>query len=239
VTITDLLSSPIAQDPAYHLFADYRTFLAVPNFWNVMSNVPFIVVGALGFRFSLRITNDPLRNAWLVFFAGIFLTAFGSGYYHLAPDNDTLAWDRLTMTIGFMSFVAIVIGEYVSVAWGRRLLVPLLATGAASVFYWVYTESLGAGDLRPYALVQFLPMLLIPLVVIARRSRSDLGPYIAWMIAFYVAAKVAEHYDAEIFAAGTLLSGHSLKHIFAALAPACLLFGLRRRRWSPVSDFPE
>jgi hypothetical protein len=239
VTITGLLSSPIAQDPAYHLFADPRALLGIPNFWNVMSNLPFVIVGALGFRVSLKNTDDPLRSAWLVFFAGIFLTAFGSGYYHLAPDNETLAWDRLTMTIGFMSFVAIVIGEYLSVAWGRRLLVPLLAAGAASVFYWAHTESLGAGDLRPYALVQFLPMLLIPLVAIARRSRSDLGPYIAWMIAFYVAAKVAEHYDTEIFAAGNLLSGHSLKHIFAALAPACLLFGLRRRRRSPVSDFPE
>jgi len=78
--------------------------------------------------------------------------------------------------------------------------------------------------------VQFLPMLLIPLVVIARRSRSDLSPYIAWMIAFYVAAKVPEHYDAEIFAAGNLLSGHSIKHVLAALAPACLLVGLRKRQ---------
>jgi len=126
VTIADLLSSPIAQDPNYHLFADHRTLLAIPNFWNVMSNLPFLIVGTLGFRASLQITEDPLRNAWLVFFAGVFLTAFGSGYYHLAPDNDTLAWDRLTMTIGFMSFVAIIIGEYLSIPWGRRLLVPLL-----------------------------------------------------------------------------------------------------------------
>jgi len=229
VTITELFCSPIAQDPAYHLFADHRTLITIPNFWNVMSNLPFVVVGVMGFRVSLQIPEDPLRNAWLVFFAGIFLTAFGSGYYHLAPDNDSLAWDRLTMTIGFMSFVAIVIGEYVSVAWGRRLLVPLLIVGAASVFYWIHTESLGSGDLRPYAVVQFLPMLLIPIIVIARRSHSDLGVYIAWMIAFYIVAKVAEHYDAEIFAAGNLLSGHALKHILAALAPACLLVGLRKR----------
>ena len=230
MTILDLLSSPIAQDPAYHLFADNRTLLTIPNFWNVMSNLPFVVVGVLGYRTALRNTADPLHNAWLVFFAGIFLTAFGSGYYHLAPDNDSLSWDRLTMTIGFMSFVAIVIGEYLSVDWGKRLLAPLLVVGAASVFYWLHTESVGAGDLRPYALVQFLPMLLVPVIVITRRARSDLGPYIAWLIAFYVAAKVAEHYDAEIFAVGKLLSGHSLKHVFAAIAPACLLVGLRKRR---------
>lgn len=238
MTVIDLLSNPVAQDPAYHLFADQRTLLTIPNFWNVMSNLPFIIVGGLGFRAALEDRQDPLHTAWLVFFAGVFLTALGSGYYHLHPDNDSLAWDRLTMTIGFMSFFAIVIGEYLSVDWARRLLLPLLIVGAGSVLYWVNTESLGAGDLRPYALVQFLPMLLIPVIVIARRSRSDLGPCIAWMIAFYVAAKVAEHYDYELFAAGGLLSGHSLKHIFAALAPAALLIGLRRRR-TPVSGFPK
>lgn len=230
MTLIELLSSPIAQDPAYHLFADQRTLLAIPNFWNVISNLPFIVVGALGLHLALQNKQEPLRIAWLAFFAGIFLTAFGSGYYHLDPDNESLAWDRLTMTIGFMSFVAIVIGEYLSVDWGRRLLVPLLIVGAGSVLYWTHTESLGAGDLRPYALVQFLPMLLVPIIVIARRSHSDLGPYIASMIAVYVAAKVPEHYDAQFLGAGNLFSGHSLKHILSALAPACLLLGFWKRQ---------
>lgn len=230
MTIVDIISNPIAQDPAYHLFADQRTLLGIPNFWNVMSNLPFLIVGAAGMSTVLRGNTDPLRKLWLVFFAGIFLTAFGSGYFHLEPDNSSLAWDRLTMTIGFMSFVAIVIGEYLSIDLGKRLLRPLLIVGAATVVYWLHTESQGAGDLRPYALVQFLPMVLIPIIAIARRTHSDLGRYIAWMILFYTAAKLAEHYDAEIFAVGNLLSGHSLKHVFAALAPASLLVGLRRRQ---------
>ena len=229
MTLVDLIISPIAQDQAYHLFADQRSVLGIPNFWNVMSNLPFLLVGVAGISFVHRNVRDPLRNLWLVFFAGIFVTAFGSGYFHLAPNNGTLAWDRLTMTIGFMSFVAIVVGEYFSVTLGRRLLRPLLIVGAMSVVYWLHTESRGAGDLRPYALVQFLPMVLIPVIAIARRTRSDLGPYIAWMIIFYASAKLAEHYDAEIYALGNLLSGHSLKHVFAALAPASLLIGLRRR----------
>ncbi|NCF13775.1 MAG: alkaline phytoceramidase, partial [Gammaproteobacteria bacterium] len=112
MTVIDLLSNPVVQDPAYHLFADGRTLLAIPNFWNVVSNLPFLVVGAIGFQVALEKKQEPLRAAWLAFFAGVFLTAFGSGYYHLAPDNESLAWDRLTMTIGLMSFVAIVIGEY-------------------------------------------------------------------------------------------------------------------------------
>jgi len=230
VTLIDLISNPLAQDPAYHQFADQRTLLSIPHFWNVASNLPFLIVGTLGITETIHHKTDPLRTAWLVFFAGIFLTAFGSGYFHLDPNNETLAWDRLTMTIGFMSFVAITIGEYMSVSWSRRLLLPLLVVGAGSVLYWSHTESLGVGDLRPYAAVQFLPMLVIPVVVLVNRERSDLGKYIAWMIAFYVAAKFAEHYDREIYAAGELLSGHSLKHVLAALGPACLLLGLRRRR---------
>jgi len=226
----EFLSIPLPQDPAYHLFADRRLLLGIPNFWNVASNIPFLVVGALGMRETARHHADPLRAVWSVFFAGIFMTAFGSGYFHLDPDNDSLAWDRLTMTVGFMSFVAIVIGEYLSLAWAKRLLLPLLLIGAASVLYWLQTETRGAGDLRPYAAVQFLPMLLIPAVVLLRRERSDLGKYIGWMIAFYFAAKIFEQYDRQVYAAGELLSGHSLKHIVAALGPASMLLALRRRR---------
>jgi len=237
MNIADLITSPLAQDPAYHLFADQRMFLGIPNFWNVASNLPFIAVGIWGFAFTRRQVNSPLRFAWLVFFTGIFLTAFGSGYYHLRPDNDSLAWDRLTMTIGFMSFVAIVVGEYMSIDWGRRLVLPLVIIGAASVLYWSHTEQLGAGDLRPYALVQFMPMILIPAVILIRHDHSDLGRYIAWMIAFYAMAKVLEYFDAGLFSVGELMSGHALKHVFAALGPAALLFGLVKR--TAVTETPE
>jgi len=165
-----------------------------------------------------------------VFFFGIALTAIGSGWFHLEPNNDTLVWDRLPMTIGFMSLVSIIVSEYFSPPLGRKILVPLLLVGAGSVAYWAHTESLGAGDLRPYAIVQFLPMLLIPLVIILYKARSDLGRYVWWMIGFYVAAKVAEQLDDPLFTLGNAISGHSLKHLLASLAPASLLFGLMRRR---------
>jgi len=227
----DFLLSPFAQDHAYHAFADDRTMMGIPNFWNVMSNLPFLIVGAWGLTFLQRNSSvvAPLRTAWAVFFIGILVTTFGSGYYHLSPDTPSLGWDRLTMTIGFMSLFALVIGEYVSVNWARRLLVPLVLLGAASVYYWLQTEAQGTGDLRPYALVQFLPMLLIPLIMWLRRGQSDLGPYLGAMIAFYVAAKIFEHYDGSVFAAGEFMGGHALKHALAALAPASLLLGLHRR----------
>ena len=34
---------PIAQDPLYHAFADQRALLGVPHFWNVVSNLPFVL----------------------------------------------------------------------------------------------------------------------------------------------------------------------------------------------------
>ena len=231
-TLVALLADPFAQDPAYNLFADRRSLFGIPNFLDVVSNLPFAVVGAAGLYFVSRGTSATSNSpAWRVFFVGVFLTAFGSGYYHLAPDNDTLVWDRLPMTIAFMGFVAIVIGEYLSEPLAKRLLLPLLVAGAASVFYWAHTETLGRGDLRAYALVQFLPMLLIPLVIVLYRGRSDLGPYMGWMILFYIAAKLLEFFDTEVFAAGDFVSGHSLKHVSAAMAPASLLYGLRQRRY--------
>jgi len=231
-TLAALLADPVAQDPAYHLFADRRSILGIPNFFDVVSNLPFAAVGAAGLYFVSRNTGiSSNRLAWQVFFAGVTLTAAGSGYYHVAPQNDTLVWDRLPMTIAFMGFVAIVTGEYLSDRLARQLLLPLLAIGSASVFYWAHTESLGRGDLRAYALVQFLPMLLIPLVILLHRGRSDLGPYIGLMIFFYITAKLLEFFDTAVFAAGGLVSGHSLKHVLAAMAPASLLYGLQQRRY--------
>ncbi len=231
VLLAAMLAAPVAQDPTYHLFADERSWLGVPNSLNVLSNIPFAIVGAIALVFILRnpacIANA--KAAWIVFFIGIFLTAFGSGYYHLYPTNGPLVWDRLPMTIGFMAFVAAVIAEYFSPNWGRRLLIPLLIAGFASVSWWHHTESLGQGDLRPYAVVQFLPMLLIPLVAWTYRERSDLGRWIAWMILFYVLAKIAEQLDYQLLGMGDLMSGHSLKHLLAAVAPAAMLMGLQRR----------
>ena len=227
------LADPVAQDPLYYLFADQRTFVRVPNFWDVMSNLPFLVVGIWGWYVIARnaeTVTPSTKLAWVIFFLGITLTAFGSGYFHWLPNNDTLIWDRLPMTIGFMSLVAIVICEYFSPKVGKNLLIPLLLLGISSVAYWATTEARGVGDLRPYAVVQFLPMLLIPMIIVLYRTRSDLSRYVWWMIGFYVAAKVFEQLDVQLYSVGEILSGHSVKHLLASLAPASLVYGLMQRR---------
>lgn len=220
-----LFVDPIPQDPNYHNFADTRRLFGISNFWNVASNLPFFVVGAWGMAFVSRRIIHPaeLRPAYLVFFFGIFMTAFGSAYYHYEPGNDSLILDRLPMTIGFAGMLAVVLGEIISIRLARRVLAPFLIVGIASVMYWAWTESRGAGDLRPYAIVQFLPMLLIPVLLITHRENSRLVPAFWMMILFYVLAKIVEFFDATIFGFGEILSGHSIKHLFAAIAPAILL----------------
>src|SRR5215813_6215925 len=94
VSLAGLLLLPlIPQDQNYHQFADQRTILGIPNFWNVVSNLPFLAVGASGLR---RFRYSP---ATIVFFLGVFLTGIGSSYYHWDPKDDTLFWDRLPMTL--------------------------------------------------------------------------------------------------------------------------------------------
>src|ERR1700745_2712702 len=112
---------PLLQNQAYHQFADQRELFGIPNFWNVVSNLPFIAVGAAGLR---QFHRDP---ATLALFLGIFLTGFGSSYYHWNPNNDTLFWDRLPMTLCFMAILAIVVEERVNARFGAALLWPLLA----------------------------------------------------------------------------------------------------------------
>src|SRR5579884_3683303 len=168
------LLKPIAQDPAYHDFADQRKFWGIPNARNVRSNVPFLFVGIWGVLLVLR-TEWGLDSAflqkeekypYLILFAAVTLVTFGSGYYHWHPNNNTLLWDRIPMAIGFMALFAAVIGERIAWLWGVRLLPLLILAGPLSVLYWYRTETMGRGDLRPYIAVQFLPILLMPVLLL-------------------------------------------------------------------------
>jgi hypothetical protein len=132
------LLKPIAQDPEYHLFADDRPLIFIPNCLNVLSNVPFVIIGILGitlisFNKKLYIFQN-IRFYYYCFFSGIFLTGIGSAYYHLNPNNSTLVWNKLPMTISFMSFFSIIIFEYIGVRKVNRLLFSLLFIGI--VFLW-------------------------------------------------------------------------------------------------------
>jgi Ceramidase len=209
---------PIPQDPAYHAFADTRKMAGVPNAWNVMTNLPFFLVGALGLAMLPRLVSPQLRLHYIVLCAGVTLVALGSAYYHLEPSTRALVWDRLPMTVAFMALLSSVIADRFSWLVGRALLWPLVTVGLVSIAWWVRTEAAGAGDLRPYALVQFLPMLVIPLALLLRKSQWLRAPWLWAGLAAYLSAKLAEYFDAAIFAALGWVSGHGLKHLLAALA---------------------
>lgn len=223
----------IPQDPAYHLFADTRPWLGIPNAGDVLSNLPFIVVGLIGIVRLLG-TAPPgyltrLRIAYWLFFIGVVLTGLGSAFYHWKPDNNTLVWDRLPMTVSFMAFFAIIIGEHISETASSRLLFPLVVIGIGSVAYWHWTELQGHGDLRLYALVQFLPLIIIPFVLLTFKSRFDTVRYIWLIVTFYAMAKLFEALDREVFAAITVVSGHTIKHLCAAVGAFCFFLAIRKR----------
>ncbi len=227
------LQNPVAQDMSYHLFKDGRTVFDTPNFWNVLSNILFLFVGLLGL-YRILITKtlniiEEVKSSYTLLFAGITLVAFGSGYYHLWPDNQTLVWDRLPMTIAFMALFSIIISEFVSVHIGKVLLVPLILLGMASVIYWYFSELNSSGDLRFYVFVQFFPMLAIPIILICFRSRYNNASAYWLLLIAYIAAKIFEHFDGEIYNTLGFISGHSLKHITAALGLYILLVFYTRR----------
>lgn len=236
--IAVLFVPPISQNPDYHNFADQQTLFGITNFWNVISNLPFTIVGFLGLSYLMRCSLQgglpELRIVYMTFFVGVLLVGLGSGYYHITPNNTTLAWDRLPMTISFVAFFCAVVGEHINTRAARLMLLPLLLFGIASVLYWYLSESKGTGDLRPYFVVQFLPAILIPAILLLFRARLDKSKYIWALIASYVIAKVVETLDVQIYSLTGCMSGHTLKHFVAALGIYCFLLAVKRRRY--ISD---
>ena len=221
---------PIPQDQNYFLFADNRPLWGVPNFGDVVSNVPFSLVGILGLLALRRYWNDKTRFThsaetvpFLVAFIGLILLGPCSAYFHWAPANDTQAWDRLPMTLVFMAFFSIIITERIHLKSGLTLLPVLLAAGIGSVIYWSVTEAQGQGDLRAYALVQFLPVLIIPIILMLFKPLYTGGRHLIAVIVWYGLAKFFESLDVWIYAfTHHLMSGHTLKHLSAAVG----IFGL-------------
>jgi len=202
-----ILMPPLHQNPSYHDFADSRAILGIPNFWDVISNLPFLVVGLMGL---LRFRDTASR----ILFFGVFCTALGSSYYHLAPDSARLFWDRVPMTIAFMSLLAMAIKR-------PTLAGPLVLAGITSVVWWRCTD-----NLWPYGCVQFGTMAA--LLVIAAREEPDLWP----VFIFYALSKVCEHFDRQIYSLSPL-SGHTIKHVLAGVATLFIYRWIRISRIQP------
>ncbi|KAL8520956.1 hypothetical protein ACS0TY_011485 [Phlomoides rotata] len=225
-----LVTPAIPQSQEYHDFADKREFLGIPNFLNVVSNFPFFVVGLIGLvlcyygnYFKLSLPGEVC--GWTFFFIGVTAVAFGSSYYHLKPNDDRLVWDRLPMTVAFTSIIAIFIIERVDARKGTFSIIPLLLAGIISILYWRFFD-----DLRPYAAVQFVPCIAIPLMAILLPPMYTHSTYWLWAAGFYLLAKIEEAVDKPIYNLTLhILSGHTLKHLCAAMVPVFLTLMLAKR----------
>jgi hypothetical protein len=228
-----LFVHPIPQDPAYHRFADGRTMFGIPNFLNVASNLPFLVAGALGMGCVLASSTafwaPWVRWPWLALTGSVFLTGLGSSYYHWNPTDSTLFWDRLPMAIGFGSVLGITVIERMDVRLGKALWAPLVLAGAGSLLYW----RLG-GDLRFYGLFQSWAIVLVLLMLLLFPARYTGTHHWFLILGLYGIAKVFEVGDAAMFRLGGFVSGHTVKHLFAAAASGLIYWHLRTR--APASE---
>ena len=215
------LLGPIAQDLAYHRFSDCRPFFGIPHFMDVVSNIPFLVVGFMGIRVARKTYRKKPMALFLmtfVLFVGVFFTGLGSAVYHYAPNNFSLIFDRLPMTLVFTAFFATIIYDYVDRRVGAWVFYILLVLGVYSILYWYYTEIIGVGDLRLYAFIQFFPVVAVPLILVFYKSSELYTRQILYAFGAYVVAKLFEHFDAQVFEFLGFVSGHTIKHLMSALA---------------------
>lgn len=228
-------AGPLPQDQEYYKFADQRPMVGIPHALNVLSNLPFIVVGILGIAFlgserSRRVFIEPNeRMPYWIYFIGLILTGIGSSYFHANPCNETLTWDRAGLAIAFMALFTSILAERVHVAFARWALVPLVLFGVASVFYWDYTERIGRGDLRLYYIVQFYPLFIVAVLLLFYPTRYTRGGDLLASLLCYGLAKALEILDTQVYTGAGIVSGHTLKHLVAGLAGAFILLMIWRR----------
>lgn len=234
---TFIFIDPVSQPAEYHDFADKKGWLGIPNFWNVMSNLAYLIPGLLGLFLVQELQVDKTKFIettealpfYVVFLGSVFL-AFGSGFYHLYPSNETLVADRSAMTVGFMGVLAFMVAERVSTKAGLQMLPAFLVIGLFSVIYWIFTENVGQGDLRLYGLVQFLPIVIMLALLIWFPARYSGARYLWWSLGSYALAKVFEHFDQQIWEIlRHLLSGHTLKHIVSGVGIFYLVLYVQHR----------
>lgn len=223
-----MIHGPIGQLADYHHFADQREWFGIPNAADVLSNLGFAVVGIFGIRALWFYSNKPLladgRQGYALFFVGLVLTACGSSWYHLDPDNARLVFDRLPIALACAGLMAAVWQE--TVGDSRWLALLLAIFGSLSVIWWSYTDVTGIGDLRPYLLMQLLPLILIPVLQWQHKTAYRERIAFAIMIALYVLAKGFELADHATFDSIEMLSGHTFKHLLATLAAATVVWSV-------------
>ncbi len=225
---------PLTDRESYFNFADTRSLFFIPNAGDVLSNIPFLIVGLWGLFLvsNFRSLLPEYKLGIRIIALGILLTCFGSMYFHLNPNRVTLFWDRLPMTIAFMGLVILLIVDRLSQKEGRRLSYPLLALGLVTILGWHF-EVL---SLRPYLVVQFGCLVFSMLTAIFTPSNLVKNKSIFLAIGLYILAKITEGFDLVIYQnLNFLVSGHTLKHLLAALALSCIFYPFHKSKDAKVN----
>ena len=234
-----LAFGPLPQDPSYHVLADIRRCGPVPRAGDVLTNLAILAAGVAGVLLWRRVHIEPEeRAAYALLVAGMLLTAIGSAYYHWAPGDARLVWDRLPMTLVLAALLTFLLGDRIGPAFSIVALWPVAALGGASVLWWAWTRWLGADDLRLYLIVRIGTGVAIACLLLLRRGRYTRAGWLWAALALDIVMTVAERLDNEIYAATRMfVSGHNVKHLLAGVLLGCTLAWLTlRERRSPSSD---
>ncbi|KAG5000085.1 hypothetical protein JHK87_021157 [Glycine soja] len=224
-----LLTPSIPQPQRYHDFADKREFFGIPNALNVISNFLFMVIGLIGLvlchrmnYFNISISLQGELWGWTCFYVAVTSVAFGSSYYHFGPNDAGLVWDRLPMSVAFASLLAILVIERIDAKKGTISIVPLIMAGIMSNVFF--------GDIRLYVLAQGASCIAIPLMATLLPPMYTHSAYWLWASGFYVLAMLQEAADRVIYLLTFhIVSGHTLKHLSAAMVPIILTVMLAKR----------
>lgn len=232
-----LIVPSIPQNLNYYNFADQNTLFGIKNFWNVITNLFFIITGVIGITYLCSPQSQShFYHVWekipyFVFFINIILIGFGSTYYHLAPSNHRFFWERLPIAVTFMAFFSAVIMERINRKLGIYLLIPFIVIGIFSVIYWMHTEGIHQGDLRFYGWAQLFPGIGSFLMICLYSTYYSGNRYLFEMFGWFGLAKICELFDHGIYLLSFhVISGHPLKHIFMSFAVYSLLRYLKYRR---------
>lgn len=237
-----LTLGPLPQDPAYHLLADTRTLRGVvPRAGDILTNLAILAAGLFGIALRSRMNvAQEARTAVDVLIAASILTAFGSAYYHLAPENATLIWDRMGIAVVLTSLLVIVMADRVHPRFAREALWPFTGLGVASVALWGVSEAMGREDLLLYLFVRIGAGAAIVFLLILRPPRHTGTVWLVAAMLCEVAMAIFERLDHQVFAlTGGFASGHNVKHVLAGIALAFVFWWLRVRKTLPHRASPQ
>ena len=241
--LASLIAPAMGQPQSFHDFAAQRALGWLPHAGDVLSNLGFLMaaLAGAGLMFSTREQRLPkvVQVMAALFFFGLFSSFVGSSFYHWAPHDLSLAWDRLGMSAAFAGMLGLAVQQRVNddasaYLAGGSMLVACLAAVAISA---------QTGNVLPWALLQgggVLAMLALACLPHPRSTRSNGLAINLWaVVGFYALAKLLELGDGQVFGCThQLISGHSSKHLVAALAalPVLSAFVALRKRPSTIGD---